>query len=187
MSRTTPLQALTVITLFVLGVTAVVIFLNTVMPEPAPVAVNESEPVTHTPPRKRAAIVRKPTPHNIRELITQYAERHGIPHHFAHAVAQVESNYRCDVESPNGALGIMQVMPLTARELGVHGNLRNCEVSLEAGMRYLKLVLDRTADLCTNLSLYNTGIYTSRPRCTEYGRNVLALAARYQRIYGEQL
>lgn len=120
--------------------------------------------------------------HDVRvaALITRSANRHGVPHHIAQAVAQVESGYRCNAVSSKGARGVMQVRPKTALEMGVTGNLLNCETSIEAGMRYLKVALNRPHSMCTNLSFYDRGLY-ARPACTPYGRKVLARAISFLR------
>lgn len=47
------------------------------------------------------------------------AARHGVPARLLAAVGWVESRYQTDAVSPDGAMGVMQIMPMTARELGV--------------------------------------------------------------------
>lgn len=123
-------------------------------------------PVTAEPLHLEA----RPLP-DVRVLVDQIAARHGIPTYMAHRVVRVESSYRCNVRNAD-AVGIMQVKPATARSVGVAGDLTNCRTGLEAGMRYLRLALDRGGHGCEGISLYNTGIY-ARPRCTPYGRKVL--------------
>ena len=73
--------------------------------------------------------------------------------------------------------GAMQVLPQTARQVGVTGNLYG-EAGIEAGVRYLKLALalHRRDGWCAVASAYNSGVRRG-PRCTRYGRAVVALAA----------
>lgn len=119
------------------------------------------------------------SPGAVSSLVTSAARRHGVPVHLAHGVVRTESQYNCRARSSHGALGVMQVMPRTARSLGVYGNLLNCETSIDVGMRYLKEALEKSDNLCVGLSFYNTGLY-AKPRCTSYGRKVLAHAREYQ-------
>lgn len=74
-----------------------------------------------------------------------------------HAVIQVESAYQAAAVSPKGALGLMQVLPETARRFGVD-NPRDPAANLRAGTRYLRALLDRF-DQRTDLALaaYNAG------------------------------
>ncbi len=94
-------------------------------PEPVPVAqVTAPEPVP------------APTP---AELLARAAEKHGLRPEFVASVAKAESAMRQSAISPKGAIGLMQLMPGTAQELGVdpHDPAQNAE----AGARYLKQLL----------------------------------------------
>lgn len=114
-------------------------------------------------------------PEEVHALVTKTAARHGVPANIAHAVIAAESGYRCDVRSRSGAKGIAQVLPATARGVGVTGNLFDCATGLEAGMRYLGAIIRQHGTSCAAVSLYNRGAY-ARPICTDYGRKVLAWA-----------
>lgn len=107
-------------------------------------------------------------------LVDQAAVKHGVPRRIAHGVVRAESGYRCTARNRrSGATGIMQVLPRTARGVGIHGNLTDCNTGLEAGMRYLRLALDRGGVGCAGVSLYERGIY-ARPVCTGYGKKVMS-------------
>lgn len=97
----------------------------------------ESEPPpAPAPPPARAAETRDP-----RRLVTEAAQRHGLPPEFVHAVAWAESGYRPDAVSPKGALGIMQLMPATAALLGA--DPRDPAQNVDAGVRFLRELLVR--------------------------------------------
>ncbi len=113
---------------------------------------------------------------NLRSLVRQIAQQNGVPPHIAHGVVMAESRYNCGAHNRSGASGIMQVLPKTARSLGVSGSLRSCATGLQAGMRYLKLALNRGGYGCSGVSLYERGVY-ARPSCTAYGRRVMAYAS----------
>ncbi len=86
----------------------------------------------------------------------------------------VESRYNCQAYNRRSrASGIGQVLPSTARAMGVHGSLMNCQNGLEAAMRYLKLAINRGGTGCAGVSLYNRGV-EAPPVCTGYGRKVLS-------------
>ena len=111
------------------------------------------------------------------DLVSKIASKHGVPVRLVRSVIKVESGGNCRARNRSGASGIMQVLPPTARSVGVHGNLLDCNTGLEAGVRYLKLALARGGHGCAGVSLYERGI-GARPACTAYGRKVMRLASR---------
>jgi soluble lytic murein transglycosylase-like protein len=74
-----------------------------------------------------------------RELVSEAAVRNGLPPEIVHAVAAVESAYKTNALSPKGAIGVMQLMPGTARELGADPH--DVEQNIEAGTRLLRDLL----------------------------------------------
>ncbi|MCL2226178.1 MAG: lytic transglycosylase domain-containing protein [Oscillospiraceae bacterium] len=83
--------------------------------------------------------------------------RYNIPSNLLKAVAQVESNFRPNVTSRAGAQGIMQLMPGTARHLGVE-DVFDPEQNIMGGARYLRELLDRfDGDISLALAAYNAG------------------------------
>jgi soluble lytic murein transglycosylase-like protein len=73
------------------------------------------------------------------------------------AVAWAESRYRADAVSPKGAVGLMQLMPATARELGVK-DARDPVQNIAGGAAYLRAQLDRfDGDIERALAAYNAG------------------------------
>lgn len=108
-------------------------------------------------------------------MVTASAQRHGVPVNVAHAIARIESRYQCGARSRSGARGAMQVLPATARSVGVHGNLYDCATGIDAGMKYLAQIIRQHGTGCAALALYNRGAY-ARPICTGYGRQAVRLA-----------
>jgi len=89
--------------------------------------------------------------------IAAAAREAGLDPALVHALIQVESAYRADAVSEKGALGLMQLMPETARRFGVL-NATEPRANLKAGTRYLRALLDQF-DQRTDLALaaYNAG------------------------------
>jgi soluble lytic murein transglycosylase-like protein len=103
-------------------------------------------PVTPTPlPAKDAAT-----------LVRDAARRTGLPAALVESVARVESNLRPDAVSPKGALGVMQLMPATAKALEAdpHDTAQN----IDAGARLLRdLLIKYDGDVVKALAAYNAG------------------------------
>jgi soluble lytic murein transglycosylase-like protein len=99
---------------------------------------------------------RKPDP---RELVTEAALRHGLPPALVHSVAMTESSYRQDAVSPKGAIGVMQLMPETARALAA--DPLDLSDNINAGARLLRDLLLKYRDdpnpVRRALAAYNAG------------------------------
>jgi soluble lytic murein transglycosylase-like protein len=127
---------------------------------------------------------KRETPHRsstsgVVAMVTEAAERNGVPVGLAHAIIKIESGYNCHARSRYGAAGIGQVLPASARAEGVSGNLYECGTGLEAAMRYLKHAVALYGSGCAAASAYNTGIFGAG-RCTGYGRRAMRLAQLYK-------
>ena len=93
----------------------------------------------------------------LEELVQTTANRHGVDPNLVRAVIQTESGGNPSAVSRKGAVGLMQLMPTTALELGVR-NMYSAAENLEAGVRYLHTLLDRyNGDLDRALAAYNAG------------------------------
>ena len=76
------------------------------------------------------------------DLIVEHSRLNGVRPSLVRAVVQVESGFNPRAYSPKGAMGLMQLMPATAREFGVR-NPFNPEENVRGGVAYLKQLLDR--------------------------------------------
>jgi soluble lytic murein transglycosylase-like protein len=121
--------------------------------------VEEYTPPPPVPPPAQAELLKttsEPTPE---ELVALAAVNHGLRPEFVRSVAAVESAFRPTAVSPKGAIGLMQLMPGTASDLGV--NPHDPAQNAEAGARYLRQLLLRYKDthdpVRLALAAYNAG------------------------------
>ena len=91
-----------------------------------------------------------------RDAMIAAAARHNIDVKLLQALVLTESGFRADAISPAGAAGLTQLMPSTARELGVRNPL-NPEENLAGGADYLARQLLRFGDVRLALAAYNAG------------------------------
>ncbi|MDR0548638.1 MAG: lytic transglycosylase domain-containing protein [Deltaproteobacteria bacterium] len=91
------------------------------------------------------------------DLILAVAEQNNVSPALVRAVIQAESKFNHEAVSSQGAVGLMQVLPSTARSMGVQSALTPLE-NLTAGTRYLKVLLDQFGDdERLALAAYNCG------------------------------
>lgn len=120
-------------------------------------------------------------------LVDRLAARHGVSPRLAHALVTVESNFEPRALSPKGAMGLMQLMPATARQYAVVDPFDPVE-NLGAGLQHLRGLLDRFGKGRESLALaaYNAGEgavsrYGGVPPFREtqdYVRRILSLTGR---------
>lgn len=93
-------------------------------------------------------------PH-IPALVDRYALQYGIPQYIARNLVREASGSRQDAVSRSGARGVMQLMPETARALGI--DIDNTEQNIEGGMRYLRQQYDRFRRWDLAVAAYHAG------------------------------
>jgi soluble lytic murein transglycosylase-like protein len=143
----------------------------------APDEVPYPEPEVVAPPAPVAVAVLQVVPYG--EIIDRVASEQQVPAGLVRAVIQAESNYQERARSPKGAMGLMQLMPETARQYAV-ADPYEARSNIEGGIRYLKSLLDRF-ELPLALAAYNAGEATVRrfggmppyPETREYVARVL--------------
>lgn len=90
------------------------------------------------------------------KLIDVYSEMYGLDPDLVRAVVKAESNYKPDAVSAKGAQGLMQINPITQKELNLDLPFDPTS-NLEAGIRYLRRLLDRFNNISLALAAYNAG------------------------------
>lgn len=122
--------------------------LDVVVAPPTPVA-HRASPL-HTAPASARARALAP-------LVAAAADRYELSPALVNAIAHVESRYDSAAVSPAHAVGIMQLMPATARQLGVVDRL-DPAANIRGGTAYLRQLLNRfDGDLVRTIAAYNAG------------------------------
>ena len=138
-------------------------------------------------PPAAPALPGKPYAH----MVQQAADRHGVDPRLVHALIEVESSYRADAVSAGGAMGLMQLMPITAKRYGVVDPL-DPESNINAGTRHLRALLDEFGPLRA-LAAYNAGESVVRrhggvppyPQTYRFVRRVLGLFVAHESWGGD--
>ncbi|BCX67316.1 MULTISPECIES: lytic transglycosylase domain-containing protein [Pseudomonas] len=149
--------------------------------------------VIHEPQAAVVSIDRQPQMIAARpyaELVSKAATDNQLPAALLHAVIQTESHYDARAVSPKGAGGLMQLMPDTAREMGV-ANVYDPKANIQGGARYLKRLMTMfDNDIALAVAAYNAGpqAVLSRggviPPFAETQRYVPSVLNQYRRLQG---
>ena len=94
-------------------------------------------------------------PAHLEKLLKERSHAHAVSPKLIRALVQTESGGNPRAQSKAGARGLMQLMPATARELGV--NPHDPKQNLDGGIRYLKSMARKFGDLDKTLAAYNAG------------------------------
>jgi soluble lytic murein transglycosylase-like protein len=122
------------------------------VPYPEPVTEAPAAPATDKQDPDVTGLLQA-TPYG--EIIAAMSEAHGVDPLLVRALIQVESNYKPRARSPKGAMGLMQLMPSTARTYNVR-NPFDPKANIEAGIKHLKSLIDRFG-VKLGLAAYNAG------------------------------
>jgi len=116
-------------------------------------------------------------------IISKASSRYGVDAGLIKAVIKAESNFNTNAVSPAGARGLMQLMPGTARSLGVSDSF-NPEQNVMAGTRFLRDLLNRyNGDLDSTLAAYNWGPGNVDKRPDRLPRETRDYLSRVKQLY----
>ncbi|MGV8918041.1 MAG: lytic transglycosylase domain-containing protein [Pseudomonas sp.] len=124
------------------------------------------------------------------EMVSAAAAANKLPAALLHAVIQIESHYNPSALSAKGAAGLMQLMPATARDMGVT-NVYDPQANIQGGARYIKQLMTLfDNDIALAVAAYNAGpdavISRGRviPPFAETQRYVPNVLRQYRRLQG---
>lgn|GEM_PF-7089675 len=143
--------------------------------EPVPVKVTKRIAVKHGA-GKKTTFRNIRTEEDIAPYILSAAKRHDVSPYVIKAMIAKESTFNPRAHSNRGACGLMQLLPETAREMGVRDHW-DPEKNIEAGTKYISSLLEEFGDLSKALSAYNTGpnnVRKSKHAIPRYTRGYIA-------------
>ena len=134
------------------------------------------------------------------QIVEGHARTYELDPALLAAVIYQESKFDADARSQSGAIGLMQLMPQTAKGIALRtgghrfrlGDLYNPEINVRYGSWYLRHLLDKYGTLEKALAAYNGGQGNvdrgiRYPETLEYVDHVLELRDVYRRAYGSEL
>ena len=116
-----------------------------------------SAPTARSTPTSAGTVRKGQLPPEVERLIEKIAPKYGVPVDIAKAQALQESGGRTGATSGKGAMGVFQLMPETARELGVT-DPRDLTQNITGGMKYMAQQKQHTGSWELALAAYNAGL-----------------------------
>lgn len=132
---------------------------------------------------KKGDTVKGQEKEELHTIVSEKANKYNLDPSLVHAVIKAESNGNPYAVSRKGAMGLMQLMPSTAKDLSVN-NPFDPEDNIDGGVRYLRYLIDKfNGDLTLALAAYNagpknvekTGTVPQIPETKQYVKKVLSL------------
>lgn len=122
-------------------------------------------------------------------IILVASQTHRVPAALVKAVIAAESAFDPAAVSPKGAMGLMQLMPATAKDLGVDEPFEDAQ-NVHGGTRYLRYLFDRYGDWLRTLAAYNAGPqavdrYDGVPPYEETRQYVQRVLSYYRRFHDD--
>jgi hypothetical protein len=142
----------------------------------------EPDEVPYPEPAVEPAPAQTDSPQPYSDIVDEVAARHGVSARLVNAMIRVESGYQPGARSRKGAMGLMQLMPETARQYAVRDPYEP-RSNIEAGIKHLRSLLEQFT-LPLALAAYNAGEAAVRrfggippyPETRNYVRQVLRLS-----------
>jgi soluble lytic murein transglycosylase-like protein len=118
---------------------------------------NATTVIKENKPDRKPSLVKQKNSGAYHVIVDEKSRKHNVDPKLVKAVIAAESGWNPRAISPKGAVGIMQLMPKTATDMGV-SNRYNPEENIEGGIRYLKHLLEKfKGNLTMALAAYNAG------------------------------
>ena len=105
----------------------------------------------------RTPLTKQPPTEKYNELIDKAAQKYDVDANLIHSIIKMESNYDPNVTSHAGATGLMQLMPETAKAVGIT-NRNDIAQNIDGGTHYFsKMLKEQKGDIRMALAAYNAG------------------------------